>query len=76
MTAEMVIAFIIGMWLGIGLLKLSELIANVYRKRELKKMMESLLEDLEKAHKELKEMQEEQKENEKVKKPRAKKTQK
>ena len=76
-TTEMIMAFIIGMWLGMGLLKLSELIIAVYRKRALKKMMESLLHDLENLNKtvELMKKEEEQKE-EKVKKPRAKKTQK
>ena len=76
MTAEMVIAFVCGMWIGIGLLKLSELIVSIYRRRKLAKMMDSLLEDLKKLNETVEMMKKEEQKEEKVKKPRAKKTQK
>ena len=72
MTTEMLLVLLFGMWLGVGLLKLSELIVAAYRKRQMNKMMNSLLEDLKK----LNETVELMKKEEKVRKPRAKKTQK
>ena len=76
MTTEMLLVLLFGMWLGVGLLKLSELIVAAYRKRQMNKLMDSLLEDLKKLNETIELMKKEEQKEEKVKKPRAKKTQK
>lgn len=79
MTTEILMAGLIGCWIGIALVKISDAIVSYISKRQLLKTMDSILGDLKKANEIIEEMKKEEqkdKKEEKVKKPRAKKTQK